>query len=168
MDLNQIVSGAVNGAGLVFIAIAIPRFTRHILAAGLVVAALVYLWFALAAHTGIVWVTVELSGAGIFGYTAVRGLRGSAWWLVAGWTLHPIWDVSLHLVGPGRSFAPEWYATWCSTYDVMVAAVAAIAILIGTHLTDAPARTSTPTVVSPLRPSPCTCDACTCVGASAA
>jgi hypothetical protein len=168
MDLNHLVGGAVNGAGLIFVAIAIPRFTRQILAAVLVVAALFYLWFALAAHTSVDWLAVELAGAGIYGYAAMRGVRGSAWWLVAGWALHPVWDVALHLVGPGASFAPAWYATSCLTYDLVVAGVAAIAILIGTHLTDAPRRTATRTVVSPLRPSICTCSACTCMGACAA
>ena len=168
MDLNHLVGGAVNGASLAFVAIAVPRFTRHVLAAVLAVAALFYLWFALAAHTSAAWVAVELAGAGIYGYAAMRGLRGSAWWLVAGWALHPIWDVALHLAGPGASFAPAWYATSCLTYDLAVAGIAAIAILIGTHLTAAPARTRTrTTALSPLRPS-CTCDACICLGASAA
>jgi len=166
MDLNHLVGGAVNGAGLIFVAIAIPRFTRQILAAVLVAAALFYLWFALAAHTSAAWLAVELAGAGIYGYAAMRGVRGSAWWLVAGWALHPVWDVALHLVGPGASFAPAWYATSCLTYDLVVAGVAAIAILIGTHLTDVPRRTATPTVVSPLRPSICTCSACACASAA--
>jgi hypothetical protein len=168
MDLNHLVGGAVNGAILTLVAIAIPRFTRHILAAVLVVAALLYVRFALVAHTGAAWVAVELIGVGIYGYAAVRGFRGSAWWLVAGWALHPIWDVALHYAGPGRGFAPEWYTTSCLTYDLMVAGIAAIAILIGTHLTDAPARRSTVTVVSPLRTSTCTCAYCTATGARAA
>jgi len=168
MDLNHLVGGAVNGAALAFVAIAVPRFTRQILGATLVVAALFYLWFAIAAHAGAAWVAVELAGVAIYGVAVVRGVRGSAWWLVAGWTLHPVWDIALHLAGPGKSFAPAWYATSCLTYDLIVAGIAAIAILIGTHLTGAPARTSTPMVVSRLRPSTCTCRACTCMAASAA
>ena len=168
MDLNHLVGGAVNGAALAFVAIAVPRFTRQILGATLVVAALFYLWFAIAAHAGAAWVAVELAGVAIYGVAAMRGVRGSAWWLVAGWTLHPIWDVALHLAGPGKSFAPAWYATSCLTYDLIVAGIAAIAILIGTHLTGAPARTSTPMVVSRLRPSTCSCGDCTCMAASAA
>ncbi len=166
MDLNHLVGGAVYGATFAFVAIAAPRFTRHLLAAVLVVAALCYVAFAVAAHAGAPWIVAELAGVGIYGYAAMRGVRGSAWWLVAGWALHPVWDVALHLVGPGASFAPAWYATSCLTYDLVVAGVAAIAILIGTHLTDAPRRTATRTVVSPLRPSICTCSACACASAA--
>jgi hypothetical protein len=168
MDINSLVGGAVQGAVMTFVAIAIPRFTRHILAAVLVVAALFYVGFALEAHTSVLWLAAELAGVGIYGYAAVRGVRGSAWWLVAGWALHPIWDVALHYRGPGRTFAPAWYTTSCLTYDLMVAGVAAIAILIGTHLSVAPMRKATPTPLSRVRPSPCTCASCTAVGARAA
>ena len=166
MNLDHLVGGAVYGATFAFIAIAAPRYTRQLLAAVLVVAALCYVAFAIAAHAGAPWIVAELAGVGIYGYAAMRGLRGSAWWLVAGYALHPIWDVALHLAGPGSSFSPEWYATSCLTYDLFVAGIAAIAILIGTHLTDSPART--PAVVSPLRPSACTCTVCGTMGACAA
>jgi hypothetical protein len=167
MDINHLVGGAVYGATFAFVAIAAPRFTRHLLAAVLVVAALCYVAFAIAAHAGAPSIVVELAGVGIYGYAAMRGLRGSAWWLVAGYALHPVWDVALHLAGgPAGSFSPDWYAPWCLTYDLFVAGIAAIAILIGTHLTDAPVRTAT--VVSPLRPSACTCAPCCTMGACAA
>jgi hypothetical protein len=170
MDLNHLVGGAVNGFGLAIVAIAVPRFTRHILAAGLGVAALFYVGFALDANMGSAWLAVELGGVGIYGYAAMRGVRGSAWWLVAGWALHPVWDIALHYAGPARGVAPAWYTTSCLTYDLMVAGMAAIAILIGTHLTDAPARRQAPTVTSPRRASSCTCrcDSCAAMGARAA
>jgi hypothetical protein len=169
MDLNHLVGGAVNGTILALIAIAVPRFTRHILAGVLVVAGLFYVLFAFEAHAGAPWLAAELVGVGIYGYAAVRGVRGSAWWLVAGWALHPLWDVALHHAGPGRVFAPEWYTTSCLTYDLMVAGVAAIAILIGTHVTDAPAATPTRARVAPLRPSTacCGCAPCTCAATGA-
>jgi hypothetical protein len=168
MDLDHLVGGAVNGATFAFVAIAIPRFTRQILAAVLAVAALCYVAFAVAADAGAAWVAVEVAGAGIYGYAALRGVRGSAWWLVVGWALHPVWDVALHLAGPGRSVAPVWYATSCLTYDLLVASIAAIAILIGTHLTDAPARVPARALAPRLRPSTCTCNSCPSLGASAA
>ena len=168
MDINSLVGGAVQGAVLTFVAIAIPRYTRHILAAVLVVAALFYVRFALEAHTSAAWLAAELAGVGIFGYAAHRGVRGSAWWLVAGWAMHPIWDVALHYTGPGRAFAPAWYTTSCLTFDLMVAGVTAIAILIGTHLSASSLRKTTPTLLAPVRPSPSTCGCCTVVGARAA
>ena len=168
MDLDHLVGGAVNGTILALIAVAVPRFTRQILAAVLVVAGLFYVGFALEAHAGGAWLAAELMGVGIYGYAAVRGVRGSAWWLVAGWALHPVWDVVLHRAGPGHGFAPAWYTTSCLGWDLMVAGVAALAILVGTHLSDAPAASRAPARVSPLRPSAaCGCATCTCAATGA-
>jgi hypothetical protein len=169
MSLDYLVGGAVYGASLAFVAIAIPRSTRYALATVLAVAALAYVPVALAADAGAGWVAAELAGAGIFSWVAMRGVRGSAWWLVAGFALHPIWDVALHLAGPGRGVAPEWYATSCLTYDLAVAAIVAVAILVGTHLTDVPVAASARTVGLPLRTPLCTCTECRCtMGACAA
>ena len=170
MDLNHLVSGAVYGFGLAVVAIAVPRFTRHILAAVLGITALIYVGMALYTHVSGAWLAVELAGVGIYGYAALRGFRGSAWWLVAGWALHPVWDIVLHSAGTGAAVAPQWYPTWCTTFDLMVACFSAIAILIGTHLTDAPARRSTQTAALAVRASRCncTCESCAATGARAA
>ena len=168
MSLDHLAGGAVYGASLAFVAIAIPRATRYVLATVLTVAALAYVPFAIAADAGAVRVAVELTGAGIFAYAARRGIRGSAWWLVAGFALHPIWDGALHLAGAGRSVAPEWYATSCLSYDLAVAAIGAIAILVGTHLSEPPVVTPVQPIVSPRRATVCTCATCCTMGACAA
>jgi hypothetical protein len=168
MSFDHLVGGAVYGASLAFVAIAVPRYTRQVLAAALAVAALVYVPFALAADAGAARVAVELAGVGIFGYAALRGTCGSAWWLVAGLTLHAVWSAAPHLASPGGSFAPEWYATSCLTFELAAAAVAAIAIVIGTQLTDAPCETSARTVGSLRHASACTCTVCPAMGACAA
>ena len=167
MDLNHLVSGAVYGFGLAIVAIAIPRFTRHVLAGVLGITALIYVVMALYTQASGAWLAVELAGVGIYGFAAVRGFRGSAWWLVAGWAMHPVWDIALHFAGPGRGVAPAWYPTWCTTFDLMVAGFSAIAILIGTQLTDAAPRRP---ALSPVRASSCscTCESCTATGARAA
>lgn len=69
----------------------------------------------------------ELVGVAIFGGMALLGLRGSLWWLVAAWALHPLWDIGLHYLVPGRSFAPETYTIACLSFDLLVAAYIAIA-----------------------------------------
>jgi hypothetical protein len=168
MSLDHLAGGAVYGASLAFVAIAIPRATRYVLATVLTVAALAYVPFAIAADADAIRVAVELTGAGIFGYAARRGIRGSAWWFVPGFALHPIRDGALHLAGAGRSVAPEWYATSCLTFDLAVAAVGAIAIFVGTHLSEAPVGTPVQPVVSPRRASVCTCTVCPAMGACAA
>ena len=169
MSLDHLVGGAFNGAIFAIIAIAIPRASRHILAAALVVAAALYVGFALDARTNTAWLAVELAGVAIYGYAALRGVRGSAWWLVAGWALHPIWDVAIHYAGPGNAFAPAWYTTSCLTWDLIVAAYAALAILVGTHLSATPAPKSKPARISLMTNASCTCPSTiTACGACAA
>jgi hypothetical protein len=123
--------GAV--AALVWIAIAflLSRFTRDIVGRSLLViflfiAAAAYFVFAIRAGASGIWVLVELVQVVVFGTIGLLSLRGSPWWLVAGWALHPIWDVGLHYIGPGRSFAPWTYATACVSFDLVVAAYIAI------------------------------------------
>ena len=93
----------------------------------MVTAAGAYFGFAIAAGAGPIWTLVELAQVVIFGTMALLGLRGSPYWLAAGWALHPLWDVGLHYMGPGRSFAPMTYAIACIRFDLVVAAYIAIA-----------------------------------------
>jgi hypothetical protein len=69
---------------------------------------------------------VELVQVIVFGTMALLGLRDSPWWLVAGWALHPIWDVGLHYWGPGSAFASEPYAIACVSFDWVVAIYIAV------------------------------------------
>src|SRR5918998_4613223 len=110
----------------------IRRFTnaavwRVFVVVSLFVAAGLYVVFALRAGEGTLWVVAEVVGVAIFGGMGLVGLLfGSIWWIVAGWALHPLWDVGLHFLGPGRSFAPETYTMACLSFDVLVAAYIAI------------------------------------------
>ncbi|HEU6450529.1 MAG TPA: DUF6010 family protein [Gemmatimonadaceae bacterium] len=121
--------GVILGAIFVGLAYALPRYTRQILAVGLILAALPYVHFSVGSHQGPLWLAMELAGVALYGAIAVRGLRGSLWWLVAGWALHPIWDIALHYAGPGRAFAPDWYTVPCLGWDLVVAGVVAYYIL---------------------------------------
>lgn len=115
-----LVLGVVLGGAFLAFARRTPRAERRILATGLVVASLVYVGFALV-QTTILWLLIELLGAAIYGVIAWLGLRHSTWWLAAGWALHPLWDVGLHVWGAGRAFAPMWYAVACISFDILVA-----------------------------------------------
>ena len=126
---GALVNGAVLGALTTALAFASPRWTRHILAAVLVVAALAYVVFAWNAGESPRWLLLELSGVAVYGGMAVRGVRGSAWWLVAGWTLHPLWDAALHYFGPGGGFAPTWWTVPCISWDLVTAAWVAFRIV---------------------------------------
>lgn len=90
----------------------------RVLAAGLLVAALVYVPLALAAgDRG--QLLLELTGAGLFAVPAFLGARGWRRLLAAGWVVHVVWDVGLHMAGP--AYGPAWYAALCIGFDLVVA-----------------------------------------------
>ena len=126
----MLIGGAVNGALLAALALAAPRLTRRLLFSVLVFAAAMYVVFWIPVATP-GWLAVELAGIALYGAIGYRGLKGSAWWLVAGWLAHPLWDIAIHYVGPGRVFAPVGYTVPCLTYDVAVAAILAVRIVAG-------------------------------------
>jgi hypothetical protein len=132
MIVGFLVAGAIQALVLVVIAYLLSRYTRDIvgrslLAVFLFIAAALYIVFAVRAGEGTFWVAGELAGVGIYGTMALRGLRGSPWWLAAGWVAHPIWDIALHYFGPGGSFAPAGYTITCLSFDLVVAAYVALA-----------------------------------------
>jgi hypothetical protein len=119
---GMLIGGALNGAILAALALAAPRYTRRILFFVLVFAGTMYVVFAFASEEPSLWLAVELAGVALYGAIGYLGLKRSPWWLVAGWAGHPLWDVALHSIGPGRAFAPERYTIPCITYDLAVAA----------------------------------------------
>jgi hypothetical protein len=132
MFVGLLVEGAILAVPLILIAFLLSRFITDIVGRSLLVvflfaAAGAYFGFALLAAPGPIWVLAELVQVIIFGAIALLGLRGSPWWLAAGWALHPLWDVVLHYVGPGHSFAPITYTIPCLSFDLLVAAYTAIA-----------------------------------------
>lgn len=142
MDTSHVamlLAGAAGGALFVGIAFAFGHRARGILGRGLIVTALCYVFFAAKAHAGPAWLAAELAGVALYGAMALRGIRGSAWWLVAGWALHPVWDVALHVAGAGRTFAPAAFAIACLAWDPIVAAVIAAGILLRARGIVAPA-----------------------------
>ena len=101
----------------------------RVLALGLVVAAAIYVGFAVVgAGAGAGWTLTEAGGIGVYGAFAWLGLRRSAGWLAAGWALHTVWDVGLHLVGGGAAFAPTGYVVLCVSFDLLTAAYVAFGL----------------------------------------
>ena len=126
-----LVSGLVQATILTIFAFVFRRYTRIILAFVLLVAAGAYVFFVTRAGESPFWLLVEVAGVGIYGALAILGIRRSAWWLAAGWALHPVWDIPLHYFGPGHTFAPAPYAIACLSFDLLVAGVIAGGILLG-------------------------------------
>jgi hypothetical protein len=128
--LRMLIGGAVSGAVLALLALAAPRLTRRLLFAVLVFAAAMYVVFTVGTEKMSVWIGIELAGVAIYTAMGWRGLKGSPWWLVAGWAAHTVWDVALHFVGPGHTFAPVTYTIPCFTYDLAVAAIYAARLVM--------------------------------------
>jgi hypothetical protein len=108
------------------VALAVPyvlyarRRGKRAFAIGLVLAAIVYVPFAIAAGTRHD-VFIEVCGVALFGVLAILGTRSSAYFLAAGWAAHGAWDVVLHPIG-SPTYAPWWYPVACIGFDIVVAA----------------------------------------------
>lgn len=118
--------GLVYGAVSLWLAYRARRYTGWILGLLLGVAGLVYVGFSAVGRTGPGWLAIELLGVVIYGGLGALGIRRSRWYLVAGWMLHPVWDLALHFLGPGRWFTPDSYSVACFSYDLLVALVIAL------------------------------------------
>jgi hypothetical protein len=131
-----LLGGAINALALVIVAYLLSRsvgeiYGRALLAIVLVIAGGAYVGFAVAGDASGLWFLAELVQAVALGAFALLGLRGSPYWLAAGWAIHPLWDVVLHYVGAGHAFAPEAWAISCVSFDLLVAAYIALAHRLG-------------------------------------
>lgn len=114
-----ILIGALLGALLVRIARSRGGEAElRFLAAGLLVAGLIYIAFALAAGTGR-WVTIESAGLLLYGPLAWLGRRRPGL-LALGWAAHVGWDVALHL-DTAQPVVGSWYPLGCIGFDLVVA-----------------------------------------------
>jgi hypothetical protein len=125
----------INGAIFATIAVIVPAFLlsrfardiigRSVLVIFLVVTAGAYFGFATVGRDLVgsnqVWILIELAQAVVFGAIGLLGLRGSPYWIAAGWALHPFWDFVVHYIGPGHTFTPWTYAIACVSFDWIIA-----------------------------------------------
>src|ERR671932_627856 len=147
-NTELIVPVLINGAIFAIVAVIVPafllsRFTRDIIGRSVLV---IFLFIAAGAYFGFatmgrevvdtqpIWTLVELAQVIVFGSLTLLGLRGSPYWIAAGWTLHPFWDFVVHYIGPGHPFTPWTYAIACISFDWVVALYIVVAYgLLGTR-----------------------------------
>lgn len=127
-----LIEGAIGGAILSLIAFLLSRFVgdiagRTFLATVLFAAAGAYFGFAFDPIVPPLWLLLELLQVVAFGTLGLFGWRGSPYWLALGYALHPLWDVGVHYLGPGSSFAPLSYTIFCLSFDWVAAAYIFIA-----------------------------------------
>ena len=115
----EIVIGIFLAIGFVLLVRLSRSYTREkrSYAIGLVVAALIYVGFALFSDS-LRWMLIELAGVAMYAVFVWLGLRKSGWFLAAGWALHPPWDAGLHY---STQFVPHWYIGACIGFDLLVA-----------------------------------------------
>ena len=94
-------------------------------ALGLVIAAVIYIGFALRAPASSM-LEVEAAGVGIYGVLALLGAMRSPWYLAVGWLAHIAWDIFQPAYA--REFVPAWYPPACAGFDLVVAVWLARAI----------------------------------------
>lgn len=124
------IEGAIGATVLSILAFLLSRFTKEIIGRSLLA---IFLFAAAGAYFGFIagavsmtspiWMLIELSHIVVFGTMALFGLRSNSnapYWIAAGWALHPLWD-AWHLIGPGSSFTPVFYAIACFSFDLLVA-----------------------------------------------
>lgn len=127
-----LIEGAIGGAILSLIAFLLSRFVsdiagRAFLATVLFAAAGAYFGFAFDPNVSPIWLLLELLQVVAYGTLGLYGWRGSPYWLALGYALHPVWDVGVHYLGPGSSFAPLSYTIFCLSFDWVAAAYIFIA-----------------------------------------
>lgn len=88
-------------------------------AVALVVAALIYVGFALVGGAGVPAIAIESVGVALFAALALFACRRGAAMVGLGWLLHVIWDVALHPVAT-TPFVPAAYPALCVGFDVTV------------------------------------------------
>ena len=127
-----LIEGAIGGTILSLIAFLLSRFVsdiagRAFLATVLFAAAGAYFGFAFDPNVSPIWLLLELLQVVAYGTLGLYGWRGSPYWLALGYALHPVWDVGVHYLGPGSSFAPLSYTIFCLSFDWVAAAYIFIA-----------------------------------------
>jgi hypothetical protein len=91
-----------------------------VFASALIVAAVLYVGFALANGAPVRSLLLESLGVLPFGLLAWLGLRRSQGWLALGWTAHVAWDLGLHVGAGAPPFVPSWYPVLCTSFDLLV------------------------------------------------
>ena len=117
-----VLAGLVLALGTVYLARRWePATALRVYAIGLVATAGVYVALALAGRASTRWVAIEALGVALYGGAAWLGLRRWLPALALGWAAHVVWDLALHLAGPGGAFTPAWYPWLCLGFDLPIA-----------------------------------------------
>jgi len=114
-----ILVGLLIGFALITIARMIDYSEGDLLSSGLLVAAAIYVGFAVVwGEDG--WIRFEAVGVAIFSLLAFLARRFGILWIGVGWLLHIGWDYLFHMVGAGTHLVPAWYPPFCIGVDFVI------------------------------------------------
>ena len=116
----EILLGIILAVGLILFGRKMyPQKMELVWQRGLVLAALVYVGFALWGQNT-EWVKIELAGVLLYGCFAWLAYKKSILFLGIGWALHVFWDLLLHPNGHPEH-VPDWYPGACLGFDLVIA-----------------------------------------------
>ncbi len=119
--LEVVIGFALAAVSIFIIRQIYPKKDHAFWRVGLVIAALIYVGFALAFGANMGWIIIELSGFAFYLFFAFLSKRVNLLFLAVGWGLHVLWDILLH--GTSESaFVPDWYPGLCLGFDLAIAA----------------------------------------------
>ena len=136
MILIVLREGATLAVVVIVIAFLLSRFTRDIIGRGF----LIILLFVAAGGVFRIYLSgefgrftlVALVQMLVFGTMGLLRLRGSPYWIAAGWALHPFWDLGMHFIGPDFGVARiTYYEIACVSFDWVIAVYIAIVYGLG-------------------------------------
>lgn len=119
--LTQIAVGGAFAVGFSWLVERLQNYRgqKNFYAAGLIIAALIYVGFGMRADS-YETALAEMLGVLLYLPFAVLGVLFSGWLLSLGWALHALWDVLLH--DRSTAFVPHWYPMFCLGFDLLLAA----------------------------------------------
>jgi hypothetical protein len=96
-----------------------PAYEAQVWGIALLVAAAIYVGFALLNGADTRWTAIEIAGLAGYGLVALVGIK--RWPLLLGpaWLAHSLWAQLLH-AGGHPAFVPEWYVPLCLGFDIVV------------------------------------------------
>lgn len=125
--LTPVAIGIGLAGSIIFLFESISPRNKRLYGITLFLVASVYLGFSFL-NASIYWIAEETIGVLIYSVLAIAG-QSSAWLLVVGWLLHPVWDAlhGAHVV-PFVSSAipnafplvPSWYPPLCTGFDCTI------------------------------------------------
>jgi hypothetical protein len=134
-SLIGLLVGVVAAVGLVRFAHGLgAQRARRVYAVGLVVAALIYVGFAVVGRASARWLAAETIGLALYSAAAWAGLRHWPMLLALGWAAHVAWDVVLHLDGAGAAYTPSWYPWLCVSFDLVLTGAVLVQVRRGSLL----------------------------------